>query len=92
MSHLRLVGIGVLLFIVLLSREANADLDNTDRVSQISSALAGMLLKSAHVSIIPADVSHKGQYFRLRIDVSGNLGKFCKALNAKGIQCVPVAN
>lgn len=48
------------------------------------------LLTNAHVSIVPAVVQHKGQYFRLRISVSGDAQQLCEALKAKGVDCVPV--
>jgi tetratricopeptide (TPR) repeat protein len=52
--------------------------------------LAGKLLLGVAPSIIPAEIPHKGRYFRLRINITGSVGKLCEALKAKGVDCIPV--
>ena len=54
--------------------------------------LAGNLLAGIEPSIIPAELPQKGRFFRLRISLSGNPQRFCEALRAKGVDCIPVAD
>jgi hypothetical protein len=54
--------------------------------------LAGELLSGVAPSITPAEVPHKGQYFRLRITVKGNATELCEALKDKGAGCMIVTN
>ena len=56
----------------------------------IAEKLGGNLLAGVAPSIVPADLPHKGQYFRLRINVTRDPTQFCESLRSKGVACMPI--